>query len=160
MNQMSTSAPAENTMSASNEKLIRSYSLFVSLFTLVCVPIAVSYTKEWNFFDNLWTILTSPSPSTTDYFALGGLGSTLFNVAICGLIGQGIGIGISCVLIWAMNTFVVEYLGVPMELANILNVFMQGSIFCAFLAFAGVVSWISMGRLKKERLTEELSVQE
>lgn len=71
-----------------NEKLIRSYSLFMSLFFLAAVPIAVIYTKEWNFFDNLWTILTSPCNSTMDYFALGGLGSTLFNTAICGLIAN------------------------------------------------------------------------
>ena len=88
MNQTPTSASATNIRSAPNEKLIRSYSLFISLFTLACVPIAVFYTKEWNFFDNLWTILTSPCPSATDYFALGGLGSTLFNVAICGLIAN------------------------------------------------------------------------
>ena len=68
-----------------NEKLIRSYTLFISLFFLAATPIAVIYTKEWDFFNNLWHILTSPSKLVTDYFALGGLGSTLFNAAICGL---------------------------------------------------------------------------
>ena len=61
------------------------YPLFISLMFLVATPIAVVYTKEWDFFDNLLRILTSPSKLVTDYFALGGLGSTLFNAAVCGL---------------------------------------------------------------------------
>ena len=76
--------------SISCEKLIRSYALFVSLFFLIAVPIAVWYTEEWDFFDNLRRILTSPSKLITDYFALGGLGSTLFNAAVCGLLANGI----------------------------------------------------------------------
>lgn len=76
--------------SISCEKLIRSYALFVSLFFLFAVPIAVWYTEEWDFFDNLRRILTSPSKLITDYFALGGLGSTLFNAAVCGLLANGI----------------------------------------------------------------------
>ena len=68
-----------------NERYIRAYALFISLFFLVATPIAVIYTKEWNFFDNLLDILLSPCPLVTDYFALGGLGSTLFNAAVCGL---------------------------------------------------------------------------
>ena len=66
-------------------RLIYLYPLFLSLFFLVAAPIAVIYTKEWDFFQNLVRILTSPSKLVTDYFALGGLGSTLFNAAICGL---------------------------------------------------------------------------
>ena len=68
-----------------NERYIRAYALFISLFFLVASPIAVIYTKEWDFFDNLLDILLSPCPLVTDYFALGGLGSTLFNAAVCGL---------------------------------------------------------------------------
>ena len=68
-----------------SHQLIYAYPLFISLFFLVASPIAVIYTKEWNFFDNLLRILTSPSKLVTDYFAVGGLGSTLFNAAICGL---------------------------------------------------------------------------
>lgn len=71
-----------------NEHFIRIYSLAISLFFLVSVPFAIFYTKEWNFFENLLTILSSPCKIITDYFALGGLGSTLFNVAICGLLGN------------------------------------------------------------------------
>ena len=67
------------------ERIILNYELFISLFFLAAVPIAIYYTKEWNFFQNLWQILSSPSRLVTDYFALGGLGSTLFNAAICGL---------------------------------------------------------------------------
>ncbi len=70
---------------AMTERQIRAYALFVSLFFLVASPIAVLYTKEWDFFDNLFKIITSPCPLVTDYFALGGLGSTLFNTALCGL---------------------------------------------------------------------------
>ena len=68
-----------------SNRLIYLYPLFISLFFLVATPIAVIYTREWNFFENLVRILTSPSKLVTDYFALGGLGSTLFNAAICGL---------------------------------------------------------------------------
>ena len=67
-------------------RLIYLYPLFISLFFLAATPIAVIYTKEWDFFENLLRILTSPCKLVTDYFALGGLGSTLFNAAICGLL--------------------------------------------------------------------------
>lgn len=69
-----------------NEHIILGYALFISLFFLAATPIAVFYTKEWDFFANLLQILFSPSRLVTDYFALGGLGSTLFNAAICGLL--------------------------------------------------------------------------
>ena len=65
--------------------LVYLYPLFLSLFFLAAAPIAVIYTREWDFFQNLGRILTSPSKLVTDYFALGGLGSTLFNAAVCGL---------------------------------------------------------------------------
>jgi len=85
-----TASIKDNTSYEFNKQLIRCYTLFVSLFLLLSVPIAVIYTKEWDFWDNLWRILTSPSKLVTDYFALGGLGSTLFNAAICGLISTAI----------------------------------------------------------------------
>ena len=72
----------ENTLS---KRLIYLYPLFISLFFLAATPIAVIYTKEWDFFENVVRILFSPSKLVTDYFALGGLGSTLFNAAVCGL---------------------------------------------------------------------------
>ena len=70
------------------ERFIRTYALFISLFFLTAAPIAVWYTREWDFVANLWRILSSPCRLVTDYFALGGLGSTLFNVAICGLLAN------------------------------------------------------------------------
>ena len=70
----------------SSQRLIYLYPVFISLFFLVATPIAVIYTKEWDFFKNLVRIITSPSKLVTDYFALGGLGSTLFNAAVCGLL--------------------------------------------------------------------------
>ncbi len=85
MNHISTPRPVTDAKYSFNERLIRTYSLFISLFFLLAVPLAVLYTKEWDFFDNLWRILSSPSKLVTDYFALGGLGSTLFNTAVCGL---------------------------------------------------------------------------
>ena len=69
-----------------SKRLIYLYPFFISLFFLAAVPIAVVYTKEWDFLENLVRILTSPSKLVTDYFALGGLGSTLFNASVCGLI--------------------------------------------------------------------------
>ena len=79
---------SERERSANTERLIRAYALFISLFFLVATPFAIIYTKEWDFFENLWEILTSPSKLVTDYFALGGLGSTFFNAAVCGLIAN------------------------------------------------------------------------
>ena len=86
MSNTSTLPQTDEVNHAKTERMIRAYALFISLFFLAAVPIAVFYTKEWNFFENLWRILSSPSRLVTDYFALGGLGSTLFNAAICGLI--------------------------------------------------------------------------
>ena len=51
-----------------SDRLIYLYPLFISLLFLVATPIAVVYTKEWNFFENLVRILTSPSKLVTDYF--------------------------------------------------------------------------------------------
>ena len=78
-------APMSDHETKISHRLIYLYPLFISLFFLIAAPIAVWYTKEWDFFDNLLRILTSPSKLVTDYFALGGLGSTLFNAAVCGL---------------------------------------------------------------------------
>lgn len=66
-------------------RLIRFYTIFITLMFFVATPIAIVYSKEYDFLQNLFRILTSPSKLVTDYFALGGLGSTFFNAAICGL---------------------------------------------------------------------------
>ena len=78
------SQPASNGHSR-DAHLIRAYPLFISIMFLIFTPFAVMYTEEWGFFENLRQILTSPCPLVTDYFAVGGLGSTLFNAAVCGL---------------------------------------------------------------------------
>lgn len=67
-------------------KIIALYMGFLSLAFFIATPIAVCVTGESTFWENLFRILTSPSKLVTDYFALGGLGSTFFNVAVCGLI--------------------------------------------------------------------------
>ena len=85
MNNTDTHLQAEDHQNKISTRLIRAYPLFISLFFLIATPIAVFYTKEWDFFENLWEILTSPCKLITDYYALGGLGSTLFNAAVCGL---------------------------------------------------------------------------
>ena len=90
MNDTPFAACPQEQKSISTERLIRLYALCVSLFFLLAAPIAVIYTKEWDFLDNLRRILTSPSKLITDYFALGGLGSTLFNTAVCGLLANAI----------------------------------------------------------------------
>ncbi len=66
-------------------KIIINYTLFLSLAFLITAPIGAYYSKETDFWENVFHILTSPSKLVTDYFALGGLGSAFFNTAICGL---------------------------------------------------------------------------
>ena len=73
-----------------NRKLVVAYPVFISLFFLIATPIAVWYTEEWDFFANLWRIISSPCRLITDYFAVGGLGSTLFNAAVCGLCANAV----------------------------------------------------------------------
>ncbi len=85
---ISSEIQAKIPINKSNARIIRLYPVFISLFFLISVPFAVIYTEEWDFFDNLVRILTSPSRLVTDYFALGGLGSALFNAAVCGLIAN------------------------------------------------------------------------
>lgn len=69
-------------------RLVRMYPLMITLFFFIATPLAVLYTNEWNILENLWRIVTSPCPLVTDYFALGGLASTLLNAAICGLLAN------------------------------------------------------------------------
>ncbi len=88
MNHTQISVPLTEHKSLLGARLIRVYPLFISLFFLLSAPVAVLYTQEWDFFENLWRILSSPCQLITDYFALGGLGSTLFNAAVCGLLAN------------------------------------------------------------------------
>ena len=66
-------------------KILALYMGFLSLAFFIATPIAVAVTGEQDFWGNLFHILTSPAKLVTDYFALGGLGSTFFNAAVCGL---------------------------------------------------------------------------
>ena len=67
-------------------KIIAFYAFFISASFLIATPIAMRLTGETEtFWENLIRIFTSPSKLVTDYFRLGGLGSTFFNAAICGL---------------------------------------------------------------------------
>lgn len=66
-------------------KFIFFYTFFLSIAFLIASFAAIRITNETDFLENLGKILFSPSKLVTDYFALGGLGSTFFNAAICGL---------------------------------------------------------------------------
>ncbi len=67
-------------------RYIRLYTLFVSLFLLLTSLIGALLTKEGDFFSHFLTLQTTPSPLITDYFRLGGLGSTFFNAGLLGLL--------------------------------------------------------------------------
>ncbi len=67
-------------------RVVYGYTYFLSFLFLLTTPIAIYFTKETDFWENVIRILTSPSKLVTDYFALGGLGSTFFNAAVCGFI--------------------------------------------------------------------------
>ena len=60
------------------------YTLFLSFSFLIASVVAVYVTAEYDIWQNLWSILCSPSPLVTDYFAVGGLASAFLNAAICG----------------------------------------------------------------------------
>lgn len=68
-----------------NSRLLTIYMLVWSVAFLIAVPIACELSGEnESFLYDLYLILTSPSKLVTDYFNIGGLGSTLFNAALCG----------------------------------------------------------------------------
>jgi len=69
-----------------NGKIIYYYMLFWSLSFLLCVLPACIYSGEGaDIFRDFYFIIISPSNLITDYFNVGGLGSTFLNVALCGL---------------------------------------------------------------------------
>ena len=69
-----------------NSRIAFSYSIFWSLCFLAASPIAAILSGEnLDIFHNLFVIITSPSLLITDYFNIGGFGSTLLNAALCGL---------------------------------------------------------------------------
>ena len=79
---------AEEHHARNAHKIISIFTLFLTAVFFITTPIAVIVTKETDFWNNVFTIITSPSKLVTDYFALGGLGSAFFNAAVCGLISN------------------------------------------------------------------------
>lgn len=79
---------SHNQLNEKNSTLINYYALFLSVFFIVCGIIALIIYSEENVFSGIFSILISPAKLVTDYFALGGLASTLFNAGICGLIAN------------------------------------------------------------------------
>ena len=71
-------------------RIIFLYTLFLSFSFLAAALVAVFITDERDFFKNLITIFKSPSLLVTDYFAIGGLGSTFFNAALCGFLANAV----------------------------------------------------------------------
>ena len=70
----------------SDTSVLYHYMLSWSLAFLLCVPIACIYSEEGaDIFKNFYYIIISPSNLITDYFNVGGMGSTFLNVALCGL---------------------------------------------------------------------------
>ena len=63
------------------------FTLFLSLFFLAAVPIAMQVTgiDLATLLQNFFRICTSPSKLVTDYFGVGCLASTLLNAGLCGL---------------------------------------------------------------------------
>lgn len=63
------------------------YAFFWTIAISIACPIATFLSGESStFFYDFYLIIISPSKLITDYFNIGGLGSTLFNVALCGLL--------------------------------------------------------------------------
>ncbi len=70
----------------SNSNIINGIALGFSLSLLPAALAAAVYTGEWGqVFSNWYLIMISPCPLVTDYFALGGLASTMLNASACGL---------------------------------------------------------------------------
>ena len=76
---------AEVHHSKNAHRVISIFTFYITVLFFITTPIACYYSNEVDFWENLATILTSPSKLVTDYFALGGFGSTFFNAAVCGL---------------------------------------------------------------------------
>lgn len=70
----------------SNSTIINGIALGFSLAFLLSALVATFYTGEGSsLFYNWYLILISPCPLVTDYFAIGGLASAMFNAGVCGL---------------------------------------------------------------------------
>ncbi len=70
-----------------NSIAFKLFILILNLFFFIAVPVAmaVTHTDGERLIYHLWELSCGPSKLVTDYFALGGLSSTLLNAGICGL---------------------------------------------------------------------------
>ena len=76
---------ATNKTDDNTSKLLFLFSLFWSVAFLICTPLGAFFSGEGlNLFKDYWYILITPSKLVTDYFNIGGLGSSMLNAAICG----------------------------------------------------------------------------
>lgn len=67
-------------------RILYRYMLFWSLAFLAAAPLgAIISGERGQILHNLFLIITTPANLVTDYFNIGGLGSTLINAAVCGL---------------------------------------------------------------------------
>ncbi len=70
----------------SNSQIINGIAFGFSAMFLIFAFIAAIYTGELgSVFYNWYLILITPCPLVTDYFAIGGLASTLLNAGMCGM---------------------------------------------------------------------------
>lgn len=69
-----------------NSRIIKWVCFGFSAAFLLAAPVGALHSGEWGSVLRNWIrILTSPCPLVTDYFQLGGLGSTLLNAGVCGM---------------------------------------------------------------------------
>ena len=67
------------------ERALERWCALLTAALLLAVPFAGLYTNDFsNILPGLWRISTSPSPLTTDYFVLAGLGAPFLNAGLCG----------------------------------------------------------------------------
>lgn len=73
-------------LTINNSVIINGIALGFSVTFLIASLAGALYTGEWGQVLSNWRlIMISPCPLVTDYFALGGLGSTMLNAFACGL---------------------------------------------------------------------------
>ncbi len=127
------------------------FKIFITVITLsffIATPIAYKLTgiDSETFFSNLWSIFTGPSKLVTNYFALGGLSSTLFNAAICGL---------SCVLIILLSKTRVNSTIFAAYLLVIAHCFYGLNFINMWPPFIGVIVYCTV---KKKRKRDNLHI--
>ncbi|MBQ3092150.1 MAG: DUF1576 domain-containing protein [Clostridia bacterium] len=67
------------------ERELERWCILLTAALLIAAPVAGLYTDDLSgILPGLWRILTSPSPLTTDYYVMAGLGATFLNAGLCG----------------------------------------------------------------------------